>query len=393
MPIVTPSRFCCSQSSTRPIVAASDQGIASAVVSLLYARHYLAEPGFILRYTPENAYTLLGFLLVFPFTVLLVGRMRDAAERARGVELSRAEAERLDRRLSFFAEANLILAASLDHEATLRNLARLSVPTLADWCAIHIANEHGQLQFVTAAHRDPAKDLLVRALCESGSQRPPLRRSDGGSYGAVTDECFGPTLKDAEQLKLLRVLAPRSFIRVPLLARGHTAGMLTLVAGPESGRVYGPDDLSFAQELAGRAVLVGENGRLQRHSEEANERYGMLFGSNPQPMWVFDSDTLAFLDVNDAAIRHYGYSRDELLSMTIMDILPPDDAPGVHHGLERTGTAPGRRGPDPAPTEGREALSTWSWYPMRWIGTVAGPPGAGHRHQRAHPNPRRIAPE
>src|SRR6185503_1717718 len=124
-------------------------GIASAVVSLLYARHYLAEPGFILRYTPENAYTLLGFLLVFPVTVFLVARMRDTAERARGLEFSRAEAERLDRRLSFFAEANLILAASLDHEATLRNLARLSVPTLADWCAIHLANEQGQLEFVT----------------------------------------------------------------------------------------------------------------------------------------------------------------------------------------------------------------------------------------------------
>ena len=117
--------------------------------------------------------------------------------------------------------------------------------------------------------------------------------------------------------------------------------MLTLVAGPESGRVYGPDDLNFAQELAGRASLSVENGRLQRDAEEANERYGMLFGSNPQPMWVFDIDTLAFLDVNEVAIRHYGYARDELLSMTIMDILPPDDAPGVHHGLGRTGTARG----------------------------------------------------
>src|SRR3954470_18493176 len=316
-------------------------GISSAVVSLLYARHYLAEPGFILRYTPENAYTLLGFLLVFPLTVFLIARLRDAAERARGLEFSREEAERLDRRLSFFAEANLILAASLDHEATLRNLARLSVPTLADWCAIHVANEQGQLHFVTAAHRDPAKDLLVRALCEYGSQRPPFGRSDGGSYGPVTDEVLRANAEDAEQLKLLRVLAPGSFIRVPLLARGHTAGMLTLAAGPESGRVYGPDDLSFAKELAGRASLSVENGRLQRDAQEATERYGMLFGSNPQPMWVFDIATLAFLAVTEAAIRHYGYSRDEFLALTIMDILPPEDAPGVHHGLERTGTARG----------------------------------------------------
>jgi PAS domain S-box-containing protein len=53
-------------------------------------------------------------------------------------------------------------------------------------------------------------------------------------------------------------------------------------------------------------------------------------------MWVFDVDTLAFLAVNDAALRHYGYSHDEFLGMTIMDIRPPDDAPGLPPGLDRT---------------------------------------------------------
>ncbi len=62
----------------------------------------------------------------------------------------------------------------------------------------------------------------------------------------------------------------------------------------------------------------------------------MLFESNPQPMWVFDAETLGFLDVNDAAVRQYGYSRDEFLRMTIMDLLPREDAPGLHHGLERS---------------------------------------------------------
>jgi PAS domain S-box-containing protein len=58
-------------------------------------------------------------------------------------------------------------------------------------------------------------------------------------------------------------------------------------------------------------------------------------------MWVFDVDTLAFLDVNEAATRHYGYSRDEFLSMTIMDLLPPENVPSLPHGLERSGS---RRG-------------------------------------------------
>jgi PAS domain S-box-containing protein len=122
-----------------------------------------------------------------------------------------------------------------------------------------------------------------------------------------------------------------------LLARGGNAGTITLALGSESGRRYDEDDLAFAEELASRAALAVDNGRLYRTANEANQRYGMLFESNPQPMWVFEVDTLAFLEVNEAATRHYGYTREEFLSMSIMDILPAEDAPGLHHGLERTG--------------------------------------------------------
>jgi hypothetical protein len=317
-------------------------GLISGLLTVLYAVHFLSQPRSILHYTPANAYSLLGLALAVPLTVLLTARLKEAAERARAVELSRAEAERLDRRLAFFAEANLTLASSLDYEITLRDLARLIVPTLADWCAVHVASEQGTFRFISGAHRDPAKDLLVRALCEYGSRHPPfgaaLRHPD---LGQVTEEMLQSRAEDAEQLKLFRALASGSFIRVPMLARGASVGTITLAVGPESGRVYGADDLAFAEELASRAALSVDNARLYRTAQEADERYGMLFGSNPQPMWVFDADTLAFLEVNEAAIRHYGYSREEFLSMTIMDILPPEDAPGLHHGLERTGSQRG----------------------------------------------------
>ena len=70
-----------------------------------------------------------------------------------------------------------------------------------------------------------------------------------------------------------------------------------------------------------------------RHSEE---RYRTLFESNPNPMWVFDLETLSFLAVNEAAIRHYGYSRDEFLVMTIKDIRPREDIPALINALSRT---------------------------------------------------------
>jgi hypothetical protein len=317
-------------------------GLISAVVTLLYAVHYLSEPGSIIRYTPPNAYSLLAIGIAVPLTVLFVAQLQDAAQKARAIQLSREEAERADRRLAFFAEASAVLASSLDYTTTLRDLSRLMVPTLADWCAVHVATEQGTVQFISGAHRDPAKDLLVRALCEYGSARPPFGTpQQTPEMGQVTDEVLRIRAQDGEQLKLFRALSPTGFIRAPIMARGRSAGTITMAVGSESGRRYGAEDLAFAAELASRAALAVDNARLHRAVRESDERYGMLFQGNPQPMWVFDVDTLAFLEVNDAATRHYGYSREEFLAMTIMDILPPEDSPDLHHGLERTGA---RRG-------------------------------------------------
>jgi PAS domain S-box-containing protein len=68
---------------------------------------------------------------------------------------------------------------------------------------------------------------------------------------------------------------------------------------------------------------VGGSKRRSRTSSE--ERYRLLFHNNPLPMWVYDQQTLAFLDVNEAAVRHYGYSREEFLAMTLKEIRPPED--------------------------------------------------------------------
>jgi len=65
-------------------------------------------------------------------------------------------------------------------------------------------------------------------------------------------------------------------------------------------------------------------------------RYRLLFENNPMPMWVFDLDTLRFHAVNEAAIRHYGYSREEFLSMTILNIRPEDDLEAVKKNVVQT---------------------------------------------------------
>jgi two-component system cell cycle sensor histidine kinase/response regulator CckA len=84
-------------------------------------------------------------------------------------------------------------------------------------------------------------------------------------------------------------------------------------------------------EVSGSVVRMGEEHRVVAilrdisERQRAAERYRLLFDDNPQAMWVFDEETLAFLAVNHAAARRYGYSRDEMLALTLRDIRSPDE--------------------------------------------------------------------
>ena len=70
---------------------------------------------------------------------------------------------------------------------------------------------------------------------------------------------------------------------------------------------------------------VTQRKRAEEALRDSEERYRMLYDNNPQPIWVFDTETLKFLAVNEAALKHYGYSHDEFLAMTVQEIRPPED--------------------------------------------------------------------
>src|SRR5205085_12275436 len=86
---------------------------------------------------------------------------------------------------------------------------------------------------------------------------------------------------------------------------------------------------------------VTERKRAEEMALASAERYRGLFESNPNPMWVYDLETLSFLAVNSAAVELYGYSRNEFLAKNIKDIRPGEDVPALIDNLEETTTALG----------------------------------------------------
>ncbi len=88
------------------------------------------------------------------------------------------------------------------------------------------------------------------------------------------------------------------------------------------------DELNSALLTKSTAYSI-ERRKINISLRESEKRYKELFHLNPVPMWVYDINTLQFLDVNQSAIEHYGYSKEEFLTMNILQIRPKESVPEV----------------------------------------------------------------
>jgi PAS domain S-box-containing protein len=177
------------------------------------------------------------------------------------------------------AEAAVSLTASLDYRQTLDTLVRLLVPQLADWCVVHVVGPDGEIHPGELAHADPAKEPAVRALqfrwhfpkdAPMGLAQV-IRSGESLLVPRVPRELVLQIAQDPEHLRAMEELLPRSCMVVPLIARQRTLGTITLVAA-ESLRVFGPEELALAEELASRAALAIDNARLFAEVEEARNK-------------------------------------------------------------------------------------------------------------------------
>jgi len=183
-----------------------------------------------------------------------------------------------DEVLRFLARASGALASSLDHESTLTTVARLMVPTLADWCTVDLSDGRGGLRRLAVTHVDPAKEAWAWEVDrkyppQSESRSGPLRVFRDGEpelVQEITDEMIAGSARDEEHLRMLRELDLRSYLCAPLIARDRILGTLTLVTTGLSGRRYGQADLSLVREVAARAAIAVDNSLL--HAAEHRAR-------------------------------------------------------------------------------------------------------------------------
>jgi serine phosphatase RsbU (regulator of sigma subunit) len=169
----------------------------------------------------------------------------------------------------FMAEASRMLASSMDYGETLQRVARLAVPQIADWCAVDVMGEHGELERVAVHHSDPEKLALAERLHDSyrpgldepGGVPDVIRTGQARIFTDIRPEALAAYARDEEHLRLLKAIEATAVIIVPLAAPARTIGAITLVSS-ESGRRLTEADLGVAVRLGRRAGTAVESARL-----------------------------------------------------------------------------------------------------------------------------------
>jgi serine phosphatase RsbU (regulator of sigma subunit) len=170
---------------------------------------------------------------------------------------------------SFMAEASRVLGSSMSFERTLQHVAELAVPQLADFCAVDLLSDSGEIERVAIHHSDPQRLALAEQL--AGTYRPSLDDPAGagevirtGRARIFTDlgrNVLARYARDPEHLELMLAVDATAVIVVPMIGSTGAIGAITLVSS-ESLRRLTDADLALAERLGRRAGTAVENARL-----------------------------------------------------------------------------------------------------------------------------------
>lgn len=204
------------------------------------------------------------------YTVVL----RDITERLRTEENQR-----------FLARAGAVLATSLDYESTLRSVAHLAMPHLADCCLLSIDDGGAAVRTIVSVHEDPERTKRLRSLERRRVERsnwpfPVADAISSGRHVALRRLSAGwereggngdPSIDDLEALGIQATLT------IPLVARDRVLGALTLISTDPS-RQFDDGESALADDLAHRAAFAIENARLYQAAQQASQARDEILG-------------------------------------------------------------------------------------------------------------------
>ena len=170
---------------------------------------------------------------------------------------------------SFMAEASRVLASSMDYSETLKRVVRLAVPRIADWCAVDVLGEHGEIERVAVHHSDPERLALAQRLEQEYPPMPDaasgvpevIRTGESRIFTGIRAEALATYARDETHRELLLAINPSAVIIVPMIGAAGPVGAITL-AMSESLRRLSDVDVSLAERLARRAGTAVEHARL-----------------------------------------------------------------------------------------------------------------------------------
>lgn len=177
------------------------------------------------------------------------------------------------------ANAGRMLAVTLDFGRTLKNVSSLLIPQVADWFAVDLINDSGDLERVHVSHADPLKLSLAHDLF---AKHPPQRLAPRGQWHVIRtgqpewsadidDAWVNEMSHDSDHRLAIASLTLRSYIRVPLIAAGKTLGVLTVVYA-ESGRHYGESDLEPMTRLGELVAFAVQNAQAHARLKALTDR-------------------------------------------------------------------------------------------------------------------------
>ncbi|MGZ6272854.1 MAG: PAS domain S-box protein [Candidatus Limnocylindrales bacterium] len=242
---------------------------------------------------------------------------------------------RLDRIYAILTEIDQASVSLRDpdqlHQEACRIAADVGGFELA-WIGLVEAN--GDVRVASRAGRDQAVlDGIAVSIRNDRDGRDPVAMAIRKNRTVVVED-----VKNDDRMAAWRSrLADTDFrtaAAFPIRMAGQPIGAIALYSSQVG--YFDADERRLFEELAGDLSFALESIEAERGRTAAEEaqrdserRYRDLFEMNPLPMWVFDVETLRFLAVNDAAVRNYGYSREEFLEMTVAEVHPPGDLPAL----------------------------------------------------------------